>query len=516
MRPVLREGRASYILPFRDPISGKGRTVSLATTEENVAVAITTDIEALCTAKDILQAPRQHLDRLRTYERRAVEIIFGDGVAQEAFGAGAAIGLEKEDINTILEKVENSETLSKLSRRDEGIEWTAEEQRDWIEEELRNLTPAGYRRLKTSLANAVKELEELRRKNHYLQSELTKYRKEANFAVTVTLGKAIRGPAATTDGKRRLKWRNPDPQGFEARFKVGRSARQFRHVGNWLWKFAEWLPAKDETKIAEITAKHIDQWLTSFGNLNPRTRRSRRNVLSVFWRWATKEYGLGRNPMADADDIVGVVREEIRAIETYNDLVGFLDALKPLPYWRAYAAFACLCGPRKSEQFRLGLDDVINLDLVIIRATKTGRQRKVTIEKTILKPILEEHIACRRQERLVGSTPAGRSEYLFPTVLPKGPRDRSISAPGMWTSGFYGAWKAAKKSLKDKHGLTLDEYYWKYGPDEWRHTFGTTLAHCGWSSLEIARAMGNSPRVAEEHYIAHTSQGADSRWPLKF
>ena len=43
----------------------------------------------------------------------------------------------------ILEKMENSETLSKSSRRDEGIEWTAEEQRDWLADELRNLTLAG-------------------------------------------------------------------------------------------------------------------------------------------------------------------------------------------------------------------------------------------------------------------------------------------------------------------------------------------------------------------------------------
>ena len=517
MRPVLKEGRSSYILPFRDPVTGKSRTVSLKTVEENIAVTITTDVKALCRGGELLQAPRKHLDKLRTYERRAVEIVFGDEIAIDVFGvAGVTAGLEHDDISTIIEKFENSEILSKKSKRDEGVEWTENERHDWVYEELKALTPAGYRRLKESLASAIKEVEELRSKNHYLQSALNKFRKDANFAVTVTLGRAIRGPAATTDGARRLTWRNEEPKAFEAKYKVDHSVQQYRFVGHWLWKFAEWLPGKGEALLADVTAKQVDQWLASFGTLNPRTRRSRRNALSVFFRWATKEYSLGRNPMADADDITGVIHEDIRAIETHADLKTLIEALKPVPYWQAFVAFACLCGPRKSEQFRLKIDDVVNCELVKIKATKTGKQRRVVIEQSILKPLLEAHITRRKQERLNGKTDGEKSDYLFPTTLDEGPRERSTSAPGIWSSGFYRAWDRLLGDLKKDHGLPLAEYFWSYGPAEWRHTFGTALANCGWSSLDIARAMGNSPRVAEAHYIAQTSQRPDNRWPLKF
>ena len=47
-----------------------------------------------------------------------------------------------------------------------------------------------------------------------------------------------------------------------------------------------------------------------------------------------------------------------------------------------------------------------------------------------------------------------------------------------------------------------------------RHTYGTLLGQCGWSSLEISRTMGNSPTIAERHYISVTDPG--KRWPFRF
>jgi len=67
--------------------------------------------QALCKSAELLQAPRKFLSKLRTFERRAVEILLVDEIAGEVFRNGTA-GLEHDDTNKIIELLEDSETLS--------------------------------------------------------------------------------------------------------------------------------------------------------------------------------------------------------------------------------------------------------------------------------------------------------------------------------------------------------------------------------------------------------------------
>ncbi len=253
-----------------------------------------------------------------------------------------------------------------------------------------------------------------------------------------------------------------------------------------------------------------------------------------------KKFDLVENPLHKVSKIAGVSRipENILAVRRIQDLRELIESLKGAPYWQAWVAFACLAGARFREQCFTKLDDVFLDDdgdyiRITSRAsgrhvvgTKTSRERRIPIEKTILLPILKAHIARRKVEQRVPKAGDGeRSVWLFPSIVGEGTIAREKSAPGLWSDNtvFLASWRkiaAIADAIEEKDAdgkITLRWLadYWTYGPAEWRHTFGTALGNCGWSALEISRVMGNSPDVCERHYVGSTSQGSAKRWPLQ-
>ena len=239
------------------------------------------------------------------------------------------------------------------------------------------------------------------------------------------------------------------------------------------------------------------------------TKAKNKRYLSAFFSWAFRKYDLSENPIAKTLPVAGVDRnpENIIAIRSYEGLVEFLDALKPWPYWRAWVAVACLAGPRWSEQCWLKAKDVY-LKNGYLRVTtrtggrnptgtKTGRERNVPIEQTILHKILEEHTDALKMTET----------WLFP-----GPSELKTTG-GRWRENaqFLSAWRRVAAEANSKTDGAAE--YWHYGPAEWRHTAATAMGHSGMSALQISQWIGNSPSVCLRHYI---SPVGPNRWPLNW
>jgi integrase len=254
-----------------------------------------------------------------------------------------------------------------------------------------------------------------------------------------------------------------------------------------------------------------------------------RAYVSGFWNWAYRRYDLSENPVEKSSGVAGVARapEHILAIRRLADLTALFDGLANYPYWCALIKTAILAGPRFSELCYLKIDDVYLEDNYLritsrtsgprIVGTKTGRERSVPIEQTVLLPSLSEHVGRRQFERKKKSgTVAEQSQWVFPSTVPVGTVERSKTPAGLWSDNatFSRTWHtiAAAASKKAKS----DADYWSFGPSEWRHSFGTCLAQCGFSSLEVARMMGNSSQIAERFYCGNLSRDAGKRWPFKW
>lgn len=73
--------------------------------------------------------------------------------------------------------------------------------------------------------------------------------------------------------------------------------------------------------------------------------------------------------------------------------------------------------------------------------------------------------------------------------------------PGAWR---YGTFSRCMKQAREKARLRSRDpghEIWKYGPDKWRHTFGSLLALSGKNITEIAKWMRNSSEVAGACYV---------------
>jgi integrase len=355
--------------------------------------------------------------------------------------------------------------------------------------------------------NAQLELRviEQQRDMEALRHENAALRREANKHVTASMQEAVR------------EWKKIYP--------AGRSAHTVTEASSSVEAFAVFVG--HQTLLAAIKGGDIDKWLAAYKNLStgsdvsPVTKRRVRAYVFAFFSWAVRHYDLSENPKDKTGPIPGLARhpENILAIRNFDGLEMLLSALQPWPYWHAYVAVACLAGPRWSEQINLRVSDV-HLDSGYIRiasrssgrrivGTKTGRERNIPTETTVLKPILISYLAAHE----------GHHEWLFPSTVEE--LKRKTSVPGQWSGNgtFLNALRpilecarvrvADSSANKEKTATEM----WSYGPSEWRHCFGTALGNCGFSELEISQFMGNSPEIARRHYIA---PGNGKRWPLQW
>ncbi len=512
-KPIV--GRPGYCLKFRHPLQDmKVVSLGLATQDKGTADAYCADAERLfdAVAKDPTLLNDRKDYRLTAYLDMAVQIVLGADTANNVKKVRTQPPvLDQSDVTTLRIRIINA--------LDEAADLSRSEIEEMIEQIL-----AGYEsRRYIDLQIEFQKLELQSKTWRSAADELERLRRKHNVHVKVTVCDAV------------AEWKKAYPD--------GRARVTVVHAFSSVDSFLRSLPAGDRTPLATIKAGHIDSWLTNLtttrviadGEKVPQPigqvmKRKCSAYLSSFFTWAIRKYDLSENPFDRTGKLSGVSRnpENILAIRRLTDMQGFFTALEPFQYWHAWCAVACLAGPRWSEQAWMKIDDVY-LDENQIRVTsrssgrkitgtKTGRERSIPIEQTVLKRILANHVARRKKEQKSGTSDAARSQWLFPSAVGINPhRPHVKSEVGMWSgiSTFADAWhKCREKAKRSKIGKTLTAEVWTFGPSEWRHTFGTALGHAGWTSREIANCMGNSSLVAERHYIAPGKGGV--RWPFKW
>lgn len=542
-------GRPGFRCTFQDSRSGKISSFGLATQDEQEAQRIANDIVIIFGKPALLNDKKN--PGLLAYHYRAVAIVHGEEAASEVFKRQQRPVLDQSDIDTLGARIMAVITLEMESElcphcvvKLPAIE---EQKVKSVDALLTEFESMRYKELQDRFADAENRLKTIEPRIIELEAENGRLRRSKNMDLKATVGEVVQAWKA---------WYEPD-----------HARTTCRHAFVDVDSFVETLPAGRDCKLRDVNSEHVSTWLdglTSRG-LNSTSRRNARAYLSSFFnRFACKDpYKLFENPVDGARGIEGIERhpEKIIAIRKQEDARAFLTQLKPFPYWRAWAAMAVLCGPRWAEMQWLKLSDVF-IDDGYFRistrdfqgkqiGTKTGRERSVSIERTLAMDIIREHFERRGTERKRrGATPADASHWLFPSLLPEHPFiKRKHSHIGQWsdnscwrdqwddvaielavTAGAVKLPKTDRYESDDTSAITLAKRkrrnallssvssspyaYLGYGPAEWRHTFGTIAFMCGKTALEISRAMGNSPDVCEKRYISGVRPGA--RWTFKW
>lgn len=262
-----------------------------------------------------------------------------------------------------------------------------------------------------------------------------------------------------------------------------------------------------KTRLSDVTPIQIDRWLDQYPTESRVTVIHLRAHISTFFSNCKRLYELSTTPfdsgrLKERGDLLTLARKRApEAIKRVPDLMILLDGLKSQPYWQSWVAFACLAGPRWSEQRSLTLS---NLDLeaqpprAIIQETDESeiktRGNAVPIEKKLLLPILRNYLPVK---------PPG--PLIWPSLVPNRDRKKSSNEDdgpeGSWS---HSAFERRQKTAFEIAKVTSSDpghVVWSYGPAQWRHTFGTLLALAGFNTMEIARMMRNSSEVAGAHYI---------------
>ena len=507
-------GQPGFRCTFRHPKNKKVLTFGLGTQDATDAEASCRDLELIFADAKLLDDPRS--PRLLAFKPRAVEIALQSTYGNEKGRELTAQLLQRQN-KPLLDDVDIA-TLSGRIIQALNADRSKLSILDDILSQYESLRCAELQDDCRKLQNQVKVMQPL-------ADELERIKKTQNLHVKVSIGDAVKA--------------------WKIWYADGHSQKTQNEAAAALVSFKSTLPGADAFKLGQVRALDIDKWLDDLRNskdvkekLSPVTKRKLRAYVSTFFTWAIKKYELSQNPLTNTMTVSGVARnpENIVAIRRLKDLDTFINGLKKYPYWQALAAVAVFAGPRFAEMCWLKIDDVY-LDEGYIRitsrssgkritGTKTGRERNIAIESSTLKAILENHVATRKAEQKKKDANVNeKSDWLFPsTVTENIYKPRTKTPAGQWSDNgvFADAWAAVQKKVDDelngkpKKGKEREPLpdFWSFGPKEWRHTFGTILGHCGWTSLEIARAMGNSPSVAERHYIAAGKGG--ERWPFKF
>jgi site-specific recombinase XerD len=540
MKPLIHPNGKGYIVSFTHPIAKRRMTKGLATTDKDLAESICQDCETLFAKPEILQAPTGAL--LIGYEKRAIELVFGDERAAELLAEVEKVStpLSVEDRHAIAAMVPVVERPE--HERAARFEFQPGRKATVIEEapppdlavfeKLKTFSPANFEKIRQIAINATRKLKTVEPRAEFLATENARLLRKTNAEVKVAVADAV--------GK------------FNPIYAQHRGELTAKRCAAVLKLFVEWLTANKVIKLADLQTKHIDSWVEEMKGdrvgeeLSAPSKLKNRNFVSVFMKWATKKWNLVENPMLRVDTIHGGAHapEHIVAIRRPERITELLDALKPFAYWRAWVATAILAGPRWSEQVHLKIDDVYVEDREIhittrtsgrrvIGHTKTGKERRVPIESTTLLAILKEHVETRlAEQKKADATEAEKSPYLFPSTVVAGCVKREKTVPGIWSSNrvFLDAWHGTDDYEKDgvkKHGKEgivekaqaesgSTGEFWTYSQWEWRHTFGTVLGHVGWSALEIAASMGNTEDVCKDHYVAAVARGETQRWAFKY
>lgn len=261
----------------------------------------------------------------------------------------------------------------------------------------------------------------------------------------------------------------------------------------------------EDMYMRDVRSGHIQEYLSAYvalGGKTPaaRTLRKEYAYLSIFFGWAYVTYDLSENPIAKAKPPKQKIqqRQHITAFKTQDELLQVLRALSSNAYWQAWVAVAVLAGPRWDEQRRMCISH-FNPDQnrIAIYGRKTGHLRQTPVESTTLRPLLDAWIATRRKQQAdPSSTPALRSDLLFPSLVQEEKR-RAIDAH-VWCASTN--WRTAWRSVRDL--VKSDATYWAFTPRDWRHCCASAMGASGVDGGRISDWLGNSEGIARRHYVA--------------
>ena len=493
--PYQVSGRKTWAVTFTHFSKGR-RNRNLGTENETDAKAKALDIERLVNDSTIWDATPDD-ERLQKFDPRAIEIVF-DFRPTLTKPKVPITEAQRASLQNILKKWPEVEKVSKRTGVSARI----------------NIISPEFGEIQKKLADAQRKIAGLERENSDLESENRDYRRRLNKHCTATLQQA------TVEFKKHY---------------TGRADHTTDEVAATVENFGEFTRGGKKLAallLGDIRPNHINNWIADYkgrgddaDGVGQSTRAKCRRYLSTFWTWAHRHYDLSENPIEKSVPVSGEAPEHIIAIRRYDDLQAYIDALEPWPYWQAWVSFALLVGPRFMEQAYVKTSDVfLASNYVRIttrssgkksnkRGTKTGRERNVPIEKTILLPILKKYVATLDSAR----------PWLVPSVAPP-PENPKKDRGGLWRNEtFLVYWRGRKPSKRKKAHIgiaqqakeraTSDAEYWDYTQMDWRRCAATAMGHSGLSALQIAQYIGDSEDIARRHYIAPV--GAEP-WPLKF
>lgn len=496
LTPSQIPGKLGYRVSFRHPATKKPTSWGLSTTDLSRAERICNEI-----AEVLTEGIGERDPRLFGYDKRTLELMFGENVANRIEAKTETPILDEDDIGT-------------LSRRIFAVFVArVDDRRKILEKMLRGFESKRYGELQQKFKDIENKVLSMAPKLADTEEELARVKREHNRHVTITVATAFGEFKESGDFKAlELKTRN------EIDYAVG--------------LFLATLPAK--MKLGDIRGTHIQTWVDGLkgkngGELSPVTKAKMKRYLSVFIKASYVKHDLHENPMEKTTPVKGAAlnREQIEAITDYKHFKEMLDTLKDIDaHWHALVATAVLAGPRYAELCWLKLEHV-NLkanairiatrkDRDTVRGTKTGRERWVPIESKVLLPILREHIKARIAEQTKqNATPAEKSDFVFPSTVAENEwKPRGDDTPvGIWSdsSVFLDTWKIIRARAAT---VTGERDYWSYGPREWRHCAGTAMGWAGNDTGRVAAWLGNSEDVCKRHYRRPSDKG--KLWPLKW
>jgi len=468
--------RKTWVVNFRHPLKNIRVSRSLQTRDATEAKGIAVDLERLANSPEFWELSLDS-PALFPFHERSLEIFFGK--KPERASPMLAVLPEVRDALRVLSEAGLLKHIGKIEVASKDL---AEERQLRVKAEQ----------------NAIR----MKRAQSDLEREVASLRRALNKHITISLRDAI--------------------EDFNRIYPQGRSAKTVRDVQTTLSDFQDHI--NPDVNLGAIKARDIEHWLRDYRNkkngkeITPVTRRRLKANVSSFFSWAVREHDLCENPMDKTAPVAGIQRhpENIIAIRKLKDLQDLFDGLMPFPYWRAWVATAILAGLRWSEQVWLRVDNVYLEEGYLrvatratgseMQGTKTGRERDILIEKTVLLPILKKYLQSHE----------GKYPWVFPSTLTSKDHLRTKTEAGQWAENmnFKQAWR--KVALKAKNESKNKGEFWGFGPSIWRHTFGTALAMGGFLPLDIAKLMGNSPAIAERHYIGLYSREAGKRWPFRW
>jgi integrase len=156
------------------------------------------------------------------------------------------------------------------------------------------------------------------------------------------------------------------------------------NVSMWLREFAGTFPGH---AVSDLTKEHLNAYMATHGDVAPKTRNERRNVVRMFLKWAVRQDYLSATHRLLESDALAHEQADTEEISFYSskELRLFLDAASNEGEFNALLPVIALCGlagVRLQEAVRLTWEDVFRVPghIEISKTkSKTRSRRLVTI-----------------------------------------------------------------------------------------------------------------------------------------